>query len=218
MTIEALLGLRQSVFEQIDEAVKEKDFVRAYALLDSPQPQEWQRFGKSVFSDETYLYNEVNLIEALMRRVFGRYQISHIFNPPVITGSGDGFAITIQLNVKYTNWEDGNNSNYLPGIATVYSPNIEQLTVATPTAVSEAFKNACKRIGTFFGRDLNRRGQDISVIPVKKEPDIYQNEFYDLLSILIEKSQDEAESILRQSTFKYNPALKKLVSILNKNV
>ena len=58
------------------------------------------------------------------------------------------------------------------GIASEFAPNTKYLTLATPKAASMAFKNAAKKIGTLFGKDLNRgiENNELPSVFVEKEP------------------------------------------------
>jgi hypothetical protein len=94
------------------------------------------------------------------------------------------------------------------GSATVYAPTIEYLELCTPMAVSMAFKNAFKKNGSLFGKDLNREAEEeLPEIPVDRGesyPDMNPQEFNDFKDSIINSYEfrEDAEEAVRVSKFK----------------
>jgi hypothetical protein len=80
-----------------------------------------------------------------------------------------GFSVTVTVELLY--WKKVTEQYAVYGIASEYAANTKQLTLITPKAASMAFKNAAKKIGKVFGKDLNRgiENNELPVVQVEKE-------------------------------------------------
>lgn len=153
--------------EYLDNVKKSKD------PFNEPQLAEWIKTKKSEVTGEEYQYNDIELIEDILS-YFGdwRYEIkeTHFVQ--------DKFGISVTVEVRLTFSWSKTSDNWVPdlllffGIASEFAPNTKYLTLATPKAASMAFKNAAKKIGTLFGKDLNRgiENNELPSVFVEKEP------------------------------------------------
>jgi hypothetical protein len=141
--------------------------------FNQPQLPEWIKTKKSEVTGEEYQYNDIELIEDILS-FFGdwKYEIkeTHFVQ--------DKFGISVTVEVRLTLSWSKTSDNWVPdlllffGIASEFAPNTKYLTLATPKAASMAFKNAAKKIGTLFGKDLNRgiENNELPSVFVEKEP------------------------------------------------
>ena len=137
------------------------------ANFDTPQHSDWIKTKKSEITESEYQYNEIELIEDLMEYFFGFNWGYRIIDTQIVSDK-IGFSVTVTVELKFENDKEI-FSNY--GIASEYAANTKQLTLVTPKAASMAFKNAAKKIGRLFGKDLNRgiENNELPVIQVEKE-------------------------------------------------
>lgn len=102
----------------------------------------------------TYKTILLDVMEAAAKRIFGQESgISNIGSPVVIQDKTGKFAATVNVTYRLSGYY---GFYYLNGVATVTSPNIQGLELATPKASSMAVKNALKQLGGLFGKYLNR--------------------------------------------------------------
>ena len=191
MNVEEIL--KHKVFKQIDEAVSVGQYNKAYGLMSMETPIEWTTLGTSDISGQQYRYLPIDVLEALMDRIFG-YCGWNDESETFITQTNSSATVTTTVNVIYGfvsikrsksgvasvyvednfHWKDGKmilHTNSKPIKA------MQQLTTVTPLSLTEAKKNAIKNIANLFGRNLNRN--IIEALPViqveekeKAEPDI----------------------------------------------
>jgi hypothetical protein len=150
MSVQKLLALGEPIFQKIDDAIKTGNIAEAYGLLNSPQPVEWIREDTS---GNTFYYNDIVLLEALMTRIFTYWRREIISN--TINQEKGRFASTSIVRIHFK--EFGKQSFWFTdGIATEYAHTLEALRLATPLSATNAKRNACKQLGNLFGLSLNR--------------------------------------------------------------
>lgn len=134
--------------------------------INSPQHKEWIKTKKSEVTGTEYQFNDIELIEDLMDYFF---QWNYRIVDTKIVSDKVGFSVTVTVELLY--WKKVTEQYAVYGIASEYAANTKQLTLITPKAASMAFKNAAKKIGKVFGKDLNRgiENNELPVIQVEKE-------------------------------------------------
>lgn len=134
-------------------------------MLDNMEPPaSWVLELPSAIKSGTYKTIPLEVMEAAARRIFGQESRISRIDTPIITQDRNGkFGATISLAYKL---EGEFGGFHLTGIATVSSPNIQGLELATPKAESMAVKNALKKLGGLFGKYLNKvEDQEITEEP-----------------------------------------------------
>ena len=134
--------------------------------ITSPQHKDWIKTKKSEVTGTEYQFNDIELIEDLMDYFF---QWNYRIVDTKIVSDKVGFSVTVTVELLY--WKKVTEQYAVYGIASEYAANTKQLTLITPKAASMAFKNAAKKIGKVFGKDLNRgiENNELPVIQVEKE-------------------------------------------------
>ncbi len=134
--------------------------------INSPQHKDWIKTKKSEVTGTEYQFNDIELIEDLMDYFF---QWNYRIVDTKIVSDKVGFSVTITVELLY--WKKVTEQYAVYGIASEYAANTKQLTLITPKAASMAFKNAAKKIGKVFGKDLNRgiENNELPVVQVEKE-------------------------------------------------
>jgi hypothetical protein len=134
--------------------------------ITSPQHKDWIKTKKSEVTGTEYQFNDIELIEDLMDYFF---QWNYRIVDTKIVSDKVGFSVTITVELLY--WKKVTEQYAVYGIASEYAANTKQLTLITPKAASMAFKNAAKKIGKVFGKDLNRgiENNELPVVQVEKE-------------------------------------------------
>lgn len=202
MTTKELINL-------IDERVKNcKSPNEIYNL---EQPKEWIKIKKSVINDSQYEYNDIELIEALMDRMFSEWHYEIIFNP-IIVQDKTGISVTVTIKLYYGT---GIEESIKTGVATEYITSMKMLPLATPKAASMAFKNAARKIGKLFGNSLNR-GLDEAILPevqIEKEtPDRAEQRYKILIDDCKTKEELKTYQFVVPANLKdyYNQKMKSL--------
>jgi hypothetical protein len=138
--------------------------------INSPQHKDWIKTKKSEVTGTEYQFNDIELIEDLMDYFF---QWNYRIVDTQIVSDKVGFSVTVTVELSYLKKATDNfcKSSAVYGIASEYAANTKQLTLITPKAASMAFKNAAKKIGKVFGKDLNRgiENNELPVVQVEKE-------------------------------------------------
>jgi hypothetical protein len=140
--------------------------------INSPQHKDWIKTKKSEVTGTEYQFNDIELIEDLMDYFFQWYY--RIVDTKIVSDKV-GFSVTVTVELSYlkkaTEPQNFCKSSAVYGIASEYAANTKQLTLITPKAASMAFKNAAKKIGKVFGKDLNRgiENNELPVVQVEKE-------------------------------------------------
>lgn len=133
-------------------------------LLDRYEPpQSWVLELPSQLKNGTYKTLPLDLMEAAARRIFGYESgISTISDPIIVQDKTGKFSASVRAAYAL----GPNYGGYIVwGIASVTSPNLQGLELATPKASSMAVKNALKQLGGFFGKYLNRVEEEVSDVP-----------------------------------------------------
>ena len=164
MNLKELLKKGDPIFKKIDALVEAKEYDKASRLIEETEPpSEWiiELPSKSV-PGTTYKTLPIDIMEAAMRRIFKEAYISEI-KTPIISQDKGKFAATVCISYTYTPFNSELFYKELYGIATVVSPDISMLELATPKASTMAVKNAIKQMGGLFGKYLNRVSEDIDL-------------------------------------------------------
>jgi len=135
------------------------------AMIDGLEPPaSWILELPSQIKEGTYKTIPLDLMETAARYIFGQESGIYRVDPPIITQDRNGkFAATVSLSYRLAG---DFGIFYLTGVATVTSPNIQGLELATPKAESMAVKNALKKLGGLFGKYLNKvEDQEITEVP-----------------------------------------------------
>ena len=134
--------------------------------ITSPQHKDWIKTKKSEVTGTEYQFNDIELIEDLMDYFF---QWNYRIVDTKIVSDKVGFSVTVTVELLY--WKKVTEQYAVFGIASEYAANTKQLTLITPKAASMAFKNAAKKIGKVFGKDLNRgiENNELPVVQLEKE-------------------------------------------------
>jgi hypothetical protein len=187
--------LKHNIFKQIDKAVSDNNYEKAFGLLDMPIPLEWTTLGTSEVTGQQYRYLPIDVLEALVERVFSRQFIETSSIETSITQTNNSAVVTTTVRFEYG--FDCYSKKVTVGVASVYIEDnfhwkdgkmilhtnskpikaLQQLTTATPLSLTEAKKNAIKNIANIFGRNLNRNVVEAlpvieieePVIPLDKE-------------------------------------------------
>lgn len=140
--------------------------------LTLPQHESWIKSKKSEVTATEYQFNDIELIEDLMDYFFTEWKYEIVDTK--IVSDKVGFSVTVTVKLQYVGspnvfYSEFFGSKY--GIASEYAANTKQLTLVTPKAASMAFKNAAKKIGRIFGKDLNRglENNELPVINLEKQ-------------------------------------------------
>jgi hypothetical protein len=212
--IKALLDLRGGLFSTIEQLAKDKRFSEAYeVLMASSQPDEWISIGKSEIDGAEYKFNNIELIEGIMNRLFDwGYTIINVYTLNV----QGRFATTAIVDVHYK-FNGEAEYRHQGGGATSYCTDVKAIILATPKSISQAKKNACKYIGKLLGLDLNREQEELPIVSVKAEPSEMDKETEKELEILRQQikaasTKELAQKLLDNSPFRLMPDLKVLVS------
>jgi hypothetical protein len=140
--------------------------------INSPQHKDWIKTKKSEVTGTEYQFNDIELIEDLMDYFF---QWNYRIVDTKIVSDKVGFSVTVTVELSYlkkaTEPQNFCKNSAVYGIASEYAANTKQLTLITPKAASMAFKNAAKKIGKVFGKDLNRgiENNELPVVQLEKE-------------------------------------------------
>jgi hypothetical protein len=161
-----LLKDGESIFNRIAEFAEGQDSLSdVLEMIDKYEPPaSWILELPSQLKEGTYKTLPLDLMEAAVRRIFG-YQsaISSVSSPIIIQDKLGKFSVS--MTVEYVLC--GNYGCFhVVGSASVTSPNLQGLELATPKASSMAAKNALKQLGGLFGKYLNKvEDQEISEAP-----------------------------------------------------
>jgi len=165
-------------------------------MIDNMEPPaSWILELPSAIKEGTYKTIPLDLMEAAARRIFGQESLISRESDPIIVQDKNGrFAVTITVAYKISG---DFGFLHLVGVATVTSPNIQGLELATPKAESMAVKNALKKLGGLFGKYLNKvEDQEITEAPQVN---------------LEEKMESLPETIKKVETLEELKSFKKLV-------
>lgn len=132
--------------------------------LTLPQHESWIKTKRSDVTGMEYQFNDIELVEELLDFVFQSWHYK-IWSKE-ITQDKTGVAVTIQIELFVSGYSYG----YV-GIASEWTPSLKSLPLITPKCASMAFKNAARKIGRLFGKDLNRflENNDLPVVNIEKQ-------------------------------------------------
>ena len=170
MTLKEQMDAGKHIFEKIDSLFKENRFQEAYEYIQAESPPECWLIELDSISKKGSKYKTIKLelMEAVMRRIFGKCEICEISSPVICQDKMGNFAATITVNLK-VDYID--SRIILPGIATEVVSNINLLPLAIPKASSMAVKNAIKQTGRLLGKYLNNEAEEIE-LPIESSEKI----------------------------------------------
>lgn len=176
-------------------------------ITSQKQKGEWVKKQKSILGENSYEYNEIEVIESLLTGVFDEWYYDFMFAPVINQDKNGGASVTVTIKLYCAYWE---NTSYIArvGIATEYVSSVKMLQLATPKAASMALKNAAKKLGELFGASLNRGLEDseLPTVQVEKTDKLSREESY-------KKVLTDAKTKAEVESCKYmliTPALKAL--------
>lgn len=161
-----LLADGEAIFNRIAEFAEGPDSLTdVLEMIDRYEPPaSWILELPSQLKEGTYKTLPLEVMEASAKRIFG-YQsaISTISSPIIIQDKMGKFSVSVTAEYVLC----GNYGyHHVVGTASVTSPNLQGLELATPKASSMAVKNALKQLGGLFGKYLNKvEDQEISEAP-----------------------------------------------------
>ena len=161
-----LLADGEAIFNRIAEFAEGRESLTdVLEMIDRYEPPaSWILELPSQLKEGTYKTLPLELMEAAVKRIFGQESgITSISSPTIIQDKLGKFSVSV--TAEYTLC-GGYGYYRLTGIASVTSPNLQGLELATPKASSMAVKNALKQLGGLFGKYLNKvEDQEISEEP-----------------------------------------------------
>lgn len=172
MTIKEQLKQAEPVFLRIDKLIKSDNIHEAYEIIQNENPPaSWIIELPSIANKgEKFKTIKLELMEAVMRRIFGKCDVNHI-EPPIISQDKSGYAsATVVVGVR-TYVLGTTNQIILSGVATEVVNSIKLLPLATPKASSMAVKNAIKQVGRLLGKYLNNENEELE-LPIEEKPSI----------------------------------------------
>lgn len=137
--------------------------------LTLPQHESWVKTKRSEITGTEYQYNDIELIEDLMDYFFVEWRYNIIRTD--IMQDKSGVSVTIQIELIASVIQFDKYPKIFVGIASEWAPSLKSLPLITPKCASMAFKNAARKIGRLFGKDLNRflENNDLPVVNIEKQ-------------------------------------------------
>ena len=193
-----ILHSADSIFAQIKQHFAQRNTqLGMQIIMTTPPPKDWiiELPSKSK-QGEVYKTIPIDIMEGAMKVIFGDAGIKTIHQPIVSQDKQGRFATTVVVEYYYLHPSQSNLPIILPGIATVASPDISLLELATPKASSMAVKNAIKQLGDLFGKSLNKIEEEIDIESDAQEKKVSQEEFITSLTeqILTAKTIEDLKS------------------------
>lgn len=193
-TLKEQLKDAEHIFALIDSYVLAGKTQEAYEVIQSTNPpSSWLIELDSIANkNEKFKSIKLELLEAAMRRIFGKCEISHI-EPPIISSDKSGhISATVVVGVK-TLTLGSNNPVILSGLATEVVGSIKLLPLATPKASSMAVKNAIKQVGRLFGKYLNNENEELE-LPIEEKPTMEDQIKSVTEGIILSKTMEDLKS------------------------
>lgn len=164
-----LLEFGEPIFQRIKEAVSQQKYQLAMSIIQTtPPPAEWVvELPSKSRKGETYKTIPLDILEGVMKIVFGEAYIASINSPTITQDKSGRFAVTVLVDYFYKPFDA--NYTTIPGLATVFASDIQLLEMATPKASSMAVKNAIKQLGDLFGKSLNKAEDEVEIPEHKEE-------------------------------------------------
>lgn len=145
--------------------------------LTLPQHESWIKTKRSEVTGMEYQFNDIELIEDLLDYCFAQWH--YTIENKEITQDKSGVCVTIQIKLfvsiiapfAATSLVYDKNPSFFCGIASEWATSLKSLPLITPKCASMAFKNAARKIGRLFGKDLNRylENNDLPVVHLEKQ-------------------------------------------------
>lgn len=156
----------------------------------SPEPSE---IKTSIFDGKEYKYLPIEVVERKLDTLFYYWNTSNLKTETIVVGTSLVQTLTLELNYAFRMGDYDVDIPLQSGIANVQSLNksgVSSCFIQKPTEVnmysamlySEAIKNAAKKIGKAFGRDLNR--EDIQETYLQTELTPFEKKKVELLNIV----------------------------------
>ncbi len=144
----------------IESKLPEKDKESGYnVLMNITPPQSWVKVNKFANNSK---YIPIDKVEFLLTKVFGRFRVE-ILRTQLIGNSVEATVRLHYFHPVYNEWDwmDGIGAHAIQCDAGASPSDWSKIKTdgvkkASPIAVAEAEKNAAKKLGRLFGRDLNR--------------------------------------------------------------
>lgn len=199
MTLKEQLADGEKIFSRIDSLVKNNQSELAYELIQTENPPaSWViELDSLVKKGEKFKTIKLELMEAVVRRIFGKCEITKI--EPILVNQDKAGTATVTVVARVETSYLGNAKNYpmvLAGVATEVVTNIRLLPLATPKASSMAVKNAIKQLGRLFGKYLNNEAEEIELPIEPLEKKITPEEEREAVTegILLSKTKEDLKS------------------------
>ena len=146
--------------EIIESKLPARDKETGYnVLMNIKPPASWIKINKYANNSK---YIPIDKVEFLLTKIFGRFKVEIIRTQLM----GNSVEATVRLHYfhpvyKEWDWMDGIGAKNIQCDAGASASDWSKIKIdgvqkASPIAVSEAEKNAAKKLGRLFGRDLNR--------------------------------------------------------------
>lgn len=163
-----LLNEAEPIFRRIGEyEASPESLEQVLELIDKYEPPaSWVLELPSQLKNGTYKTLPIDLMEAAVKRIFGQESCIVRISDPIIVQDRTG-KFSVSVTVQYI-LQGNYGFHRLQGVASVTSPNIQGLELATPKASSMAVKNALKQLGGLFGKYLNKE-EEQEIIESPKE-------------------------------------------------
>lgn len=169
MTIKEQLDLGEPIFKKIEELRSTFPYQLNEFVAVTPPPDGWLIELQSIANPkEKFKSIKLELLEAVVRRVFLQYRIHKISQPIILQDKQGTISVTINVEILVRGF-DGKMKIY-PGIATEIVGSMRLLPLVTPKASSMAVKNAIKQLGRLFGKYLNNEADDVELPITESEP------------------------------------------------
>jgi hypothetical protein len=162
------LKAAEKIFSDIETLINSRRFEAIYAYIEAAEPpSEWILELPSKIGKDTYKTIKLDIMESVMKRIFGHCYIASISSPIINQDKSGRYSVTTVVEYCYMGFD--NEYKRLPGIATVLADNLSMLELASPKASSMALKNAIKQLGGLFGKYLNKTDEAEVELPTEKK-------------------------------------------------
>jgi hypothetical protein len=174
MTLKEQLSAGDKIFSRIDEFVKKNDYKSAYEIIQTENPPDcWIiELDSLLRKGEKFKTIKLELMEAIIKRIFGNGYIRTIEQPIIIQDKVGNISVTIVVKYEVRYLEDTKPYPLvLAGVATETVSSMKLLPLATPKASSMALKNALKQVGRLLGKHLNSEAEELELPcePIEKK-------------------------------------------------
>lgn len=160
-------------------------------VLNQKQKGEWIKKQKSILGENSYEFNDIEVVESLLTGVYDSWFYDFMFAPVITQDKNGGASVTVTVKLFVFDIEDTQYTTRV-GIATEYVSSIKMLQLATPKAATMALKNAAKKLGELFGSSLNR-GLEDSELPTVQVEKITPSSREESYTIVLKEAKTKAE-------------------------